>query len=184
MATMKASRAPCMPRVATSNRGNVTPVRSVTTRQRPASVWVRRAMDRSASAGAEQHSAVAPPYGGLTRRPRGADLRSRGCPLCGGLTRRPWRVHFPRPHGYHVATLLGRHQGRGFPVPPWPTAPEGAVAQLVRVPDCRSGGCGFESRPPRLKRPFYRGRFLLLGNRWVTSRRPLLRLGLRQSGTA
>ena len=27
----------------------------------------------------------------------------------------------------------------------------GAVAQLVRVPDCRSGGCGFESRPPRLK---------------------------------
>ena len=25
----------------------------------------------------------------------------------------------------------------------------GAVAQLVRVPDCRSGGCGFESRPPR-----------------------------------
>ena len=28
----------------------------------------------------------------------------------------------------------------------------GAVAQLVRVPDCRSGGCGFESRPPRLKK--------------------------------
>ena len=27
----------------------------------------------------------------------------------------------------------------------------GAVAQLVRVPDCRSGGCGFESRPPRLQ---------------------------------
>ena len=26
----------------------------------------------------------------------------------------------------------------------------GAVAQLVRVPDCRSGGCGFESRPRRL----------------------------------
>ena len=25
----------------------------------------------------------------------------------------------------------------------------GAVAQLVRVPDCRSGGCGFESRPRR-----------------------------------
>lgn len=29
----------------------------------------------------------------------------------------------------------------------------GAVAQLVRVPDCRSGGCGFESRPPRLRKP-------------------------------
>ena len=26
---------------------------------------------------------------------------------------------------------------------------QGAVAQLVRVPDCRSGGCGFESRPRR-----------------------------------
>ena len=25
----------------------------------------------------------------------------------------------------------------------------GAVAQLARVPDCRSGGCGFESRRPR-----------------------------------
>ena len=27
----------------------------------------------------------------------------------------------------------------------------GAVAQLVRVPDCRSGGCGFKSRRPRLQ---------------------------------
>ena len=25
----------------------------------------------------------------------------------------------------------------------------GGVAQLVRVPDCRSGGCEFESRRPR-----------------------------------
>ncbi len=31
--------------------------------------------------------------------------------------------------------------------------PLGAVAQLVRVPDCRSGGCGFESRPPRSDNP-------------------------------
>ena len=29
----------------------------------------------------------------------------------------------------------------------------GDVAQLVRVPDCRSGGCGFESRRPRFS-PF------------------------------
>ena len=29
-------------------------------------------------------------------------------------------------------------------------ARNGAVAQLVRVLDCRSSGCGFESRPPRL----------------------------------
>ena len=27
----------------------------------------------------------------------------------------------------------------------------GAVAQLVRAPDCRSGGCGFEPRRPRHK---------------------------------
>ena len=30
-----------------------------------------------------------------------------------------------------------------------PLADPGAVAQLVRAPDCRSGGCGFESRPRR-----------------------------------
>ena len=29
----------------------------------------------------------------------------------------------------------------------------GAVAQLVRAPDCRSGGCGFESRPRRFLNP-------------------------------
>ncbi len=30
----------------------------------------------------------------------------------------------------------------------------GVVAQLVRAPDCRSGGCGFESRPPRFRASF------------------------------
>ena len=39
-----------------------------------------------------------------------------------------------------------------------PLGPEfGAVAQLVRVPDCRSGGCGFESRPPRFRTPLHAG---------------------------
>ena len=39
-----------------------------------------------------------------------------------------------------------------------PLGPEfGAVAQLVRVPDCRSGGCGFESRPPRFGSPPHAG---------------------------
>jgi hypothetical protein len=35
-----------------------------------------------------------------------------------------------------------------------PEAPkaDGGVAQLVRVPDCRSGGCGFEPRRPRFKK--------------------------------
>ena len=30
--------------------------------------------------------------------------------------------------------------------------PIGAVAQLVRVPACRAGCCGFESRPPRFRK--------------------------------
>ncbi len=39
-----------------------------------------------------------------------------------------------------------------------PLGPEfGAVAQLDRVPDCRSGGCGFESRPPRFRTPLPAG---------------------------
>ena len=36
---------------------------------------------------------------------------------------------------------------------PAPRDPQGDVAQLVRVPDCRSGGCGFESRRPRQQEP-------------------------------
>ena len=31
-------------------------------------------------------------------------------------------------------------------------SPIGAVAQLVRVPACRAGCCGFESRPPRFRK--------------------------------
>ena len=33
------------------------------------------------------------------------------------------------------------------------SSPNGVVAQLVRAPDCRSGGCGFEPRRPRLAKP-------------------------------
>src|SRR5262249_61877574 len=33
----------------------------------------------------------------------------------------------------------------------------GGVAQLVRVPDCRSGGCGFEPRRPRFGKPAVTG---------------------------
>ena len=42
---------------------------------------------------------------------------------------------------------------------------KGAVAQLVRVPDCRSGGWGFESPRPRLVKALIPGglRLLLLG---------------------
>jgi hypothetical protein len=46
-----------------------------------------------------------------------------------------------------VTSDSGRHQ---------PPACSGAVAQLVRVPDCRSGGCGFEPRRPRLCSPMHR----------------------------
>ncbi len=51
-----------------------------------------------------------------------------------------------------------------------PLGPEfGAVAQLVRVPDCRSGGCGFESRPPRYdESPALAGLFLLVGTKLLS----------------
>ena len=40
----------------------------------------------------------------------------------------------------------------------------------IRPVDCRSGGCGFESRPPRLKRPFYGAVFFSARKRLVWSR--------------
>lgn len=50
----------------------------------------------------------------------------------------------------------------------------GAVAQLVRVPDCRSGGCGFESRQRRLNALVFLPRFFYArpreGNLGVTHR--------------
>ena len=45
----------------------------------------------------------------------------------------------------------------------------GAVAQLVRAPDCLSGGCEFESRPPRFWKPSYLRRAFSLGWFWVES---------------
>ena len=64
----------------------------------------------------------------------------------------------------------------------------GGVAQLVRVPDCRSGGCGFEPRRPRLlpfvgnmETPFYEGVFLFLrpvASRQGKCREPALPIGL------
>ena len=48
---------------------------------------------------------------------------------------------------------------------------KGAVAQLVRAPDCRSGGCGFEPRPRRSRKPcdnnkLKQGFFLLVGGEY------------------
>ena len=39
---------------------------------------------------------------------------------------------------------------------------------MVRVPDCRSGGCGFESRPPRL-RALPCGALFVFGYAWGVS---------------
>ena len=48
----------------------------------------------------------------------------------------------------------------------------GAVAQLVRVPDCRSGGCGFKSRRPRFSKPAIasRWRVFLFRRRFLPKR--------------
>ena len=51
--------------------------------------------------------------------------------------------------------------GRGMQNTPLPKT--GAVAQLVRVPDCRSGGCGFESR---LRRSFETGKAVKILHRF------------------
>ena len=60
----------------------------------------------------------------------------------GGLTRTGARLDYLARSGR--PTFSREPAGAG--------TPSGAVAQLVRVPDCRSGGCGFESRPPRFFR--------------------------------
>src|SRR5262245_18132095 len=76
-----------------------------------------------------------------------------------------WR-HSPRPSGLIVISVMtGKHlcpaaqAARAAIATPLRQRAEtikftiqcqfGAVAQLVRVPDCRSGGCGFEPRRPR-----------------------------------
>src|SRR4029079_16729040 len=53
------------------------------------------------------------------------------------LTSRAVEIHYPaRKSGRFVLTAAGKVKS-------------GRVAQLVRVPDCRSGGCGFEPRRAR-----------------------------------
>jgi hypothetical protein len=53
--------------------------------------------------------------------------------------------------GARTGRRQDQHQGKRFRKRRF-----GDVAQLVRVPDCRSGGCGFDSRRPRLKGPLTR----------------------------
>ena len=57
----------------------------------------------------------------------------------------------------------------------------GAVAQLVRAPDCLSGGCEFESRPPRFWKPSCIGKAFFLGWFGVESEKSA-RSGARFSG--
>src|SRR5262249_18778932 len=61
----------------------------------------------------------------------------------------------PRPSAYSTVWAIPR--------PPKTGGRAGGVAQLVRVPDCRSGGCGFESRRPRLVPPTTYGESLTSG---------------------
>ncbi len=90
----------------------------------------------------------------------GQEIRAAGtsragrAPLSGGQP--PDRPENPEPAG--LTPLSFRlHFGSRYGEQP------GVVAQLVRAPDCRSGGCGFESRPPRFRASgILSGAFLLV----------------------
>jgi hypothetical protein len=111
--------------------------------------------DRGVRAGEDIHTAVAAqihgvPIGEVTREQRnGAKMVNFGIvygitPF--GLARRLGRVQRPR-RPRSSTTTSARFPGITTFLAE--CVASGAVAQLVRVPDCRSGGCGFESRPPR-----------------------------------
>src|SRR5690606_33320333 len=51
--------------------------------------------------------------------------------------------------GLHGCGRVPSRNNRSCPLP------VGTLPRQAYTTDCRSGGCGFESRPPRLKRPFY-----------------------------
>ena len=88
-------------------------------------------VDRSGGADSMSSAAAGRPgNGGIGRRPRAGGQGPPACPASAGL------VYFSVP-----AVRFERDVRKSLQ--------RGAVAQLVRVLDCRSSGCGFESRPRR-----------------------------------
>ena len=104
---------------------------------------------RSATTAGCRWSCSAKTCGPRTRGRRPARTR-------GDAGRRRNRLNGPREAERLKISTLDRHSqpARITDASPKPgdadcCSPIGAVAQLVSAPDCRSGGCGFESRRPR-----------------------------------